>query len=1258
MKKITFILLFIGICTIGFSQNQTLIDSLNYQLAHERQDTNRVAILLKLHSTFWDSPYPDSSNVFSEKALDLASKINYPKGEFEALSRLMTYHRMKGDSPKALSYGHKAMQIAEEMKDHSIKGTILDQLALLYILNLRDYQKAESYLKQSIQEYETLRDIDRVADLEAKLSSLYRRSHQFDSMLIYQKRAYVKYERLNKLDSSGLFIMILGANHAEIGNYALALPLLKKSIVVNNKVKNYYQEVSCLQSIATVYKKMNQLDSAIYYEKKAIEVATRYDYKQFLIISYKNLADIYEAKDKDTAFQYQKMAWDLNESVNGTKKIIDLEKTIVEEKERQQKEDIEKIDRENRLKQYALLAGLGFMFLIGFMLYRNNRQKRKANQVLENTLTDLKTSQTQLEFKNRDLEIEAALERVRSRAMAMHKSDELGEASELLYKELQNLGITDFVNCGYVEIDEQKMDTYGWMTNSEGQAMERFYIPLVGEPVLQSRYEAWKRQDSVFCQTVGNEMLKEHLKFTLPQLGSEEVVQHAINSFPDPTIFYCGNFSHGYLCIITGTPLTSEKEALLARFTKVFELTYKRFLDLQKAETQTREAQIELALERVRSRTMAMHHSNELTETAAILFQQLKDLGLEFWACGFCVWRTDDPSLMQNWSSGGTTGGFLSPMMLPFKEDPGHRNIYEASLRGELFVEQRFEGEELKKHYDWIMSQPSAKVVFDQLEEVGITPPPVQYKYAALFKQGYLLMISEEPKPNTPEIAQRFAKVFEQTYTRFLDLQKAEAQTREAQIEAALERVRSRALAMQNSNELIEIANVMREQMGLLGQPELETTAVHLYTEGADSFDSWYAFRDGNQATGKVFTGSTRFKIDSCELIREMLASYYFDVKDYTLEASGSKLEEFAKVLMAAIPDIKASPPKAYHHFSDFSGGSLLMVSYQPPSEESKYLIKKCASVFDLAYRRYLDLKQAEAQTEQARLNLIQIQTEKKKAEDALTQLKTTQTQLIQSEKLASLGELTAGIAHEIQNPLNFVNNFSELSVDLVKDLKDELKRPDKDETYIDELFDDLTSNQEKINHHGKRASSIVKGMLEHSRASTGVKELTDINKLADEYLRLSYQGLRAKDKDFNADFKTEFDENLPKMEVIPQDIGRVLLNLINNAFYAVNQRKQLGSSSKLEPSYTPSVSITTQQIYSQIIIKVKDNGIGMSEAIKAKVFQPFFTTKPTGQGTGLGLSLTYDIVTKGHGGTLEVVSTEGVGSEFIVTLPFKTIDS
>ena len=279
--------------------------------------------------------------------------------------------------------------------------------------------------------------------------------------------------------------------------------------------------------------------------------------------------------------------------------------------------------------------------------------------------------------------------------------------------------------------------------------------------------------------------------------------------------------------------------------------------------------------------------------------------------------------------------------------------------------------------------------------------------------------------------------------------------------------------------------------------------------------------------------------------------------------------------------------------------------------------------------------------------------------EQSLAILKATQTQLIQSEKLAGLGELTAGIAHEIQNPLNFVTNFSELSVDLVKDLKEELNKSEKDAAYIDELFDDLSKNQEKINHHGKRASSIVKGMLEHSRTSTGVKELTDINKLVDESLRLSYHGLRAKDKSFNAAIDTAFQDALPQIAVIPQDLGRVLLNLINNAFYAVNEeskkskeRRSLPNALDTEGVYEPTLFVSTQQIDNQIIIKIKDNGTGMPESVKAKIFQPFFTTKPTGEGTGLGLSLSYDIVTKGHGGALEVETTEGVGTVFIIRLP------
>ena len=275
--------------------------------------------------------------------------------------------------------------------------------------------------------------------------------------------------------------------------------------------------------------------------------------------------------------------------------------------------------------------------------------------------------------------------------------------------------------------------------------------------------------------------------------------------------------------------------------------------------------------------------------------------------------------------------------------------------------------------------------------------------------------------------------------------------------------------------------------------------------------------------------------------------------------------------------------------------------------------------------------------------------------EKTLTDLRSTQSQLIQSEKMASLGELTAGIAHEIQNPLNFVNNFSEVNKEMLEELKAERLKPkaERDEQTESEIIEDVIGNSEKINHHGKRADAIVKGMLQHSQSSSGIKEPTDINKLADEYLRLSYHGLRAKDNTFNATLKTNFDDSIGNINIIPQDIGRVLLNLFNNAFYATNQKqKDLQESEK----YEPLVTVTTRKLGSplgdggKISIHVSDNGNGIPQNIVDKIFQPFFTTKPTGQGTGLGLSLAYDIV-KAHGGELKVETREGEETTFIVTL-------
>ena len=294
-----------------------------------------------------------------------------------------------------------------------------------------------------------------------------------------------------------------------------------------------------------------------------------------------------------------------------------------------------------------------------------------------------------------------------------------------------------------------------------------------------------------------------------------------------------------------------------------------------------------------------------------------------------------------------------------------------------------------------------------------------------------------------------------------------------------------------------------------------------------------------------------------------------------------------------------------------------------------------------------------------------QKQKANKVLETTLMNLKTTQAQLIHSEKMASLGELTAGIAHEIQNPLNFVNNFSDVNKELIDEAESEINQGNIDKARS--ILNNIKENEEKIIHHGNRADAIVKGMLQHSHSNTGQKELRDINSLADEYLRLSYHGMRAKDKSFNAKLETVFDNNIGKMNIVPQEIGRVIVNLVNNAFYALSAKTSdfakassdksdyakvsADESATAERNYEPTVILTTAKHNGKIEISVKDNGNGIPKNIVDKIFQPFFTTKPTGQGTGLGLSLAYDIV-KAHGGEIRVESKEGEGSEFIIQLP------
>jgi signal transduction histidine kinase len=325
------------------------------------------------------------------------------------------------------------------------------------------------------------------------------------------------------------------------------------------------------------------------------------------------------------------------------------------------------------------------------------------------------------------------------------------------------------------------------------------------------------------------------------------------------------------------------------------------------------------------------------------------------------------------------------------------------------------------------------------------------------------------------------------------------------------------------------------------------------------------------------------------------------------------------------------NPPESLDlHFIPFRQGMLYVGNINPYTQNEIDLIKSLAEAFSIAYTRYEDFNKLE----QAKQSI----------ESALTELKVTQSQLIQSEKMASLGELTAGIAHEIQNPLNFVNNFSEVNQELIIEIKLAIDNENADEARS--IADNIEANEQKINHHGKRADAIVKSMLQHSQINKGEHEPTDINGLMEEYLRFAYHGFRAMDKTFSANLETHFDPTIGNIYIVPKDIGRVLLNLYNNAFYTVSEKKKF-----TEQGYVPVVSVTTRKMSDIIAISVRDNGNGISQKIIGKIFQPFFTTKPAGQGTGLGLSLSYDII-KSHKGKLIVDSQEGEGTDFTIQIP------
>ncbi|MEI8048851.1 MAG: ATP-binding protein [Bacteroidota bacterium] len=875
------------------------------------------------------------------------------------------------------------------------------------------------------------------------------------------------------------------------------------------------------------------------------------------------------------------------------------------------------------------------------------------------------TDVAQAEAQARESQIEAAIERVRAQSMAMHHPDDLDKVNKEILNQLTWLQVPGLTGVTFYLVDE-----HGWVKawdfsspgnlgdpNSYTLQFDSKKYDLIGEPfriLLQSDQDYFILDYPV-----------EKLERAAKEL--EEINPFVANAFKEAMATgklthqwnSCARLSDGILGIDLVNPPSEDTKTIVLKMAGAFNMAYKRFLDLQKAEAQAREAQIELGLERVRARAMAMRTSEELAELVDTVFKELTKLHFLLDRCIIMIYdlKTNGSTW---WMANPEPGSVPVGLFIKYHNHKPYQEYIKAWQSRTLRWEYLLEGNSKKEWDNYIFSETELSLLPDFVI-AGMRSVDRVFLNASFTNFGSITASTVSPLPDEQfNILLRFAKVFDMTYTRFHDLKQAEAQAREAQIEAALERIRSRALAMHKSSEVGDVSDLLFSE---LEKMDINPTgfSIMVFDREQDKYELWRAKEVAHQGVYETFSIREMYdKLDQYipgfteELESKWNSGSPFFIAEFSgrkriafLEANrdmGSYTENQFKNVLRIYPD------PVFWQLIFFKHGWLGLIHNKQLPEDDLLVIRRFSDVFEFAHTRFLDLQKAEAHALRAEEDLIAIKVARQKAEVALAELKSTQSQLIQSEKMASLGELTAGIAHEIQNPLNFVNNFSEVSNELIDEMRVELAAGNM--LLANEIADDIKMNLEKINHHGKRADAIVKGMLQHSRSSSGVKEPTDINALADEYLRLAYHGLRAKDKSFNATLKTDFDETIGKIDIIPQDIGRGILNLITNAFYAVDEKKKQNPE-----DYEPTVSVSTIHSHSsgegrgEVLISIKDNGPGIPQKVLDKIFQPFFTTKPTGQGTGLGLSLAYDIV-KAHGGELRVETTEGRGSVFIIVLP------
>ena len=848
------------------------------------------------------------------------------------------------------------------------------------------------------------------------------------------------------------------------------------------------------------------------------------------------------------------------------------------------------------------------------------------------------------EAQAREAQIEAAMERIRSRALAMRGSEEIMEVITELRRQIDSLGQLD-LESSVVHLYTAGAETFESIaaTRPPGESGEieltNASFPVDASPQIKHMIAMYASKETEYTIEFDKAMTDKWLQVMVQYAPTtaKRLEGFVGNRRPDNrSVFWnFADFSEGSLMLVTHSPASDDTKEVLRKTAQVFDLAYRRYRDLQKAEARAWEAQIEAALERVRSRSMAMQHSSELNLILAKVFEELTSLELAMERAVIWTYNTENRSVRW-WAANPEAESGSESFFIGNCDDPVYNVYWKAWEERRTKYLYILEGD-YKANWTDVLFNKTELGRLPEIVKSAMAKPEKLYLYNTFNDFGVLFIACLEPMSEDKfTILERFGKVFDQSYTRFNDIKQAEARAKEAIKQSSLDRVRGQIASMRSTVDLERITPLVWDELTILGVPFIRC-GVFIIDEATQIVGAYLSSPNGASlgVLNLPFAASS-LTSETVEYWRKKKVLHQHWNREEFVAWTQSLMEQGLLENKTTYQGTSEPPELLDLHFIPFDQGMLYVGSEAALTTFQVELVQALASTFSVAYARYEDF----AQLEKA----------KESVEYTLVELKATQNQLVQSEKMASLGELTAGIAHEIQNPLNFVNNFSEVSKELLEEMLEEIN--DGNTAEVQALANDVIQNLEKIVHHGKRADGIVKGMLQHSRSSSGQKEPTDINVLADEYLRLAYHGLRAKDKSFNATLETHFDETMGKVNVVAQDIGRVILNLITNAFYAVNEKTSLANASE-DIKYEPTVWVGTKKDEDHIIISIKDNGNGIPQKALDKIFQPFFTTKPTGEGTGLGLSMSYDIVTKGHGGELKVETKEGVGSEFIIALPF-----